>query len=111
MGGLWEWLAVPMEQPEVFGSFHLWTAGIGVCLAVGLAWSLRRLPERSLFLLIGGIGFFLAAAEILKQCFLYEIVYHQRNSWWYFPFQLCSLPLYFCPAIPFMKKAMCGKPF
>ena len=111
MGTGWEWLAVPMEQPEVYGAFHLLAAGIGVCLAVTAAWWLRRLPEKAFLRLIGGIGFLLAAAEILKQCFLYEVVYHQSYAWWYFPFQLCSLPLYFCPVIPFLRKGAAREAF
>lgn len=58
MGTGWEWLAAPMEQPEVYGAFHLLVAGTGICLAVIAAWRLRRLPERAFLRLIGGIGFF-----------------------------------------------------
>lgn len=45
-------------------------------------------------------GFFLAATECWKQLFLYYVVNEQTCNWWYFPFQLCSLPMYFCLILP-----------
>ena len=29
---------------------------------------------------------------------------HRHYDWWYFPFQLCSLPMYLCLVLPFLKK-------
>ena len=104
MDGWLAWLAAPMEQPPLFGSFHILVAGTGVLAAAFLAWALRNIPERTLWWILGGLGILLAAGEILKQFFLYAIVYHQQYAWWYFPFQLCSLPLYFCPFLPLLRK-------
>ena len=42
-------------------------------------------------------GLFLCAAEIWKQLYLYFFVFHSYNIW-YLPWQLCSMPLYLCPA-------------
>ncbi|MCD8084458.1 MAG: YwaF family protein [Clostridiales bacterium] len=49
-------------------------------------------------------GLFLAACEIYKQLFLYLAVNGGRYDWWYFPFQLCSLPMYLCLIIPVLKE-------
>ncbi len=103
MDGFLTWLAAPMEQPALWGPFHIGTAGTGVLAAVFLAWALRKLPERALFRVLGALGVLLAASEAFKQLFLYEIVYHRQYAWWYFPFQLCSLPLYFCPWFPWLR--------
>ena len=35
--------------------------------------------------------------------FLYYVVNQEKYDWWYFPFQLCSLPMYFCLLLPLVK--------
>lgn len=52
-----------------------------------------------------GCGVFLAVSETYKQLFLYFIIQHRTYDWWFFPFQLCSLPLYLCLLLPFLKNA------
>ena len=48
-------------------------------------------------------GVFLAVSEVYKQIFLYVAVNHEHYNWWFFPFQLCSLPMYLCLVFPFLK--------
>lgn len=64
---------------------------------------LRSLPDRTVDRVLFGCGLFLAASETYKQLFLYYIINHHRYDWWFFPFQLCSLPMYLCLALPFLK--------
>ncbi len=47
-------------------------------------------------------GLFLSACELYKQIFIYVAVNHGYYDWWYFPFQLCSLPMYLCLLLPFL---------
>ena len=47
-------------------------------------------------------GWLLAVLEIYKQLFLYYIVNGGHYDWWYFPFQLCSVPMYLCILLPFV---------
>lgn len=44
-----------------------------------------------------GTGLFLCVLELWKQLVLWLFVYEGRYNVWYVPFQLCSMPLYFCP--------------
>ena len=44
----------------------------------------------------------LALMELYKQAFLYVIEFHGHFDWWYFPFQLCSIPMYICLAAPLL---------
>lgn len=53
-----------------------------------------------------GCGVFLAATEIAKQLVLAFIVEPGAYDWWYFPFQLCSIPMYLCLLLPWMPKNM-----
>lgn len=48
-------------------------------------------------------GIFMLASELWKQYTLTFIVGHGVYDWWYFPFQLCSLAMYFCLSLPFIK--------
>ncbi|MDD3142528.1 MAG: YwaF family protein [Lachnospiraceae bacterium] len=49
-----------------------------------------------------GCGLLLVAMELYKQIFLFNIISHGHYNWWYFPFQLCSIPMYLCIIIPFV---------
>ncbi len=44
-------------------------------------------------------GMVMLASEIWKQWILTFTLNHGSYNWWYFPFQLCSIPMYVCLAI------------
>ena len=48
-------------------------------------------------------GLLLAVSEIWKQWCLTVVVNKGVYDWWYFPFQLCSLPMYLLPVFPWVK--------
>lgn len=52
----------------------------------------KETQDRILF----GIGLILLLGELYKQLFLYYCINNGAYDWWYFPFQLCSLPMYLC---------------
>lgn len=64
---------------------------------------LRDLPETTIDHILFSCGIFLAVTELYKQLFLFYIINHQSYDWWFFPFQLCSLPMYLCLMIPFLS--------
>lgn len=45
-------------------------------------------------------GILMAASEIWKQLTLTFLINHGSYDWWYFPFQLCSIPMYICLILP-----------
>lgn len=47
-------------------------------------------------------GILMLLSEIWKQWCLTFILNHGHYNWWYFPFQLCSVPMYLCLAIPWV---------
>ncbi len=95
--------AWPMEAPRPYSAFHLYLTAAGVLTAFLLARRLSRTlrPVRILFL----CGLLLAFSEVYKQLFLYYIVDGEQYDWWYFPFQLCSVPMYLCLLLPLVQKA------
>lgn len=110
--------AWPMTPPAPWSPFHI------ILSLLGLAWSmcLTRLlcrkyssgdfqgsgtgADRAAFIL-WTCGLILAASELYKQLFLYQVVNNGRYDWWYFPFQLCSTPMYLCLVYPLLPQ---GRP-
>ncbi len=50
-------------------------------------------------------GILMFLSELWKQWCLTYIVNSGTYDWWYFPFQLCSIPMYICLFLPFAKHA------
>lgn len=48
-------------------------------------------------------GILLLTSELWKQLSLTFLINNGNYIWWYFPFQLCSIPMYVCLSIPFIK--------
>lgn len=59
-----------------------------------------ELSDRLLFL----CGFLMLCSEIWKQYVLTFVLGGGSYNWWYFPFQLCSIPMYLCLAYPFVAR-------
>lgn len=93
-----------MTTPVPYSLFHIAFVAVGLIVAVFLSYyTAQKLKKRRIFFLLFFCGFFLAATESWKQLFLYYVVNDQVYNWWYFPFQLCSLPMYFCLLLPFVR--------
>ncbi len=50
------------------------------------------------------LGVLLLFMEIWKQCYLYFVYFSGHYDVWYFPFQLCSTPMYLCILSPLFKE-------
>lgn len=48
-------------------------------------------------------GLIMAISELWKQLYLTYFLNHGTYNWWYFPFQLCSIPMYVLLALPFVR--------
>jgi hypothetical protein len=105
---------------SLFGSFHIILAIASVMTAVMAARFAARFVRvgagasdiansidadarrRRLDILLLLIGMLLAMLETFKQIYLYFSSGNTAYDWWYFPFQLCSVPMYLCALIPFV---------
>lgn len=101
---LLSYTAWEMETPKAYGPLHLSFMLIGFAVSVLLAWRLCRIGERGNRILILSVGVFLLISEVYKQL-LYELVLEPEPDyrWGNFPFQLCSIPMYLCLMLPFIK--------
>ena len=93
--------AWPMEAKLPYSPFHLILTAAGCALAVSCALWCARSPRIRPSRLLASCGLSLALLELYKQGFLWEIVFRHTYNWWYFPFQLCSVPMYLCLLYPF----------
>lgn len=64
---------------------------------------LMKCTIRTSNIVLFGTGLFLLITEIYKQLFYYYIVSPGEYSWWIFPFQICSTPMYLMLILPFIK--------
>lgn len=90
-----------METPRPYSAFHMVFGTTGILTAVFLARRLAKKPASQVLFISSLI---LAASELFKQGFLYYIVGGMSYDWWYFPFQLCSVPMYLGLLYPVIKK-------
>lgn len=90
-----------MDRPELFSWFHIIAALTTTALAVILARLLSKNYRTGILVIAGWI---LIALEVYKQLFIYYIVNNGEYNWWFFPFQLCSVPMYLCVLLPFIPE-------
>lgn len=100
-----------MDTPQLFGAFHIAASVITAAVAAALAvFFARRVmdadePFKRLVKILSAAGVVFVLLEIYKQFFLYYIVNGEVYDWWFFPFQLCSVPMYLCILLPAMVPA------
>ena len=93
-----------MEQFKPYGAMHLCFFFAGLTLSVALAYLLRNTTERQNKIFLFSLGVYMALAETYKQFFYYCIVDGGKYNWYEFPFHLCSVPIYFCLLLPWLKE-------
>ena len=94
------------EKPFAFGGFHLSCLLLCVIFATffgifGARWG-RGSYDRLVFLF--GISFLWL--ELYKQLYSFLVLWNGRYDWGIFPFQFCSLPIYFCLIVPFLREGV-----
>ena len=105
---------------SLFGGFHIILTIVSVLAAVMAAWFAARFvpgsassggvvagvdpknSKRRLDMILLLTGMLLAMLETFKQIYLYFSSGSSAYDWWYFPFQLCSVPMYLCALVPFV---------
>lgn len=98
------WTAYKFEvKPMAYGTLHLTFFIIGLAVVIGLCLLLRRKNQRTLDWILFGTGAFLILTEIYKQLFYAYVIADGGYTWWIFPFQLCSIPMYLTVLLPFVK--------
>lgn len=89
-----------MDAPKLFGSFHFIASLAAAIIAVVFAVAVSKRKNIKTVRVLAIAGWILVILEIWKQLFLFYIVNNGAYDWWYFPFQLCSVPMYLCIFLP-----------
>lgn len=94
-----------METPQLFGSFHIIASLLAAALAVLLAvfFARRAKSEARVIRILAVTGWIMIILEVYKQLFLYHVVNGGAYDFWFFPFQLCSVPMYLCIILPALR--------
>ena len=103
MDRFFESISWPMEPFPAYGAFHILYTLIGFALCALAAWKLRRISDKAAGWMLFGLGLLLAVSEVLKQLFYFFVMRDNSYSWGDFPFQLCSIPMYMCLIVPWLK--------
>lgn len=94
---------ITMKTPRPYGALHLTFFICGLLFSLFAAKRLQNANEKTNRRLIFGIGLFLTVAEIYKQLYFYIVIGNGSYIWEVLPFQPCSIAMYLCLALPFIK--------
>ena len=98
-----ESISWPMEPPPAYGAFHILFTSIGFIVCGLSAWKLRRVNDKVIGFILFACGLILSISEVFKQFFCYYVIADNTYYWSEFPFQLCSIPMYMCLFVPWLK--------
>lgn len=97
-------------EPSSYGLFHITFTLVGFALCAVIAWRLRNVGEKQSKAVLVTSGIILVLLEIYKQLlYHFNIDTSEGYTWWIFPFQLCSVPMYLCLIAPFVRNASIRK--
>ena len=92
------WLQGTMETPTVFGWYHIMCLGILVALCFAVGFISRKASDKTVRIVLLITTAILLIFEVIKQVvFAFEYndgVVTWDYSWYAFPFQFCSVPMY-----------------
>lgn len=94
------------ERPEMFGTLHLAYIALTILFGCIAIYHIRNKSEKYLLKLLQCLGLFMIISEIIKQFFCYFYIYGKEIDLTYFPWQLCSMAMYFAFIVPYLKGKM-----
>lgn len=103
MCGIVNKTAFMIDKLKPYGLVHLSYFIIGVLVSILIAKKFQNISIKTLNKIVFGFGLFLLISEIYKQLFYTCYIGEGLYQWWIFPFQLCSIPIYLCLVMPFIK--------
>lgn len=113
LDAFFESVAWPITPPPAYGAFHILFTLIGFALCGFSSWKLRHISDQAAGRILFFCGLVLSLSEVFKQFFCYYVIADNTYHWGEFPFQLCSVPMYMCLFVPFLRpgqfrRAMCS---
>ena len=98
---------IAQEEPSSGGAFHLMWCGITLAFTLVLCIALANAADKKIRITIFSLWVVMLAFEIYKQVFFSADMVDGNlvlsYNWSYFPFQLCSTPLYVLPFLALLR--------
>jgi hypothetical protein len=92
-----------IETPKAYGLFHLGFLIIGLAIVITLAIVLRRGGNKQHKIVFLSVSILLIIIETYKQLYFTYVLY-DSYAWYAFPLQMCSMPIYLCLILAFLKE-------
>ncbi len=92
-----------MIKPMPYGTFHLSFLFLSILVLIIFCRRFKPKNERQNNRILFFIGVFLLVLEIYKQFYFTYTIGGGHYVWAVFPFQPCSIPMYLCIILPFIK--------
>lgn len=76
-----------------------------IAIANVFVWGLvKNMTEEKAIGILHRLGIIMLIAEVFKQIFCYHYVFDRTINLWFFPWQLCSMPMYLSFVIRYLKE-------
>ena len=92
-----------MIKPTPYGSFHLSFLILSIVALFVFCRFFKSKNERRSNQILFFVGLFLLVLEIYKQIYFTLVIGNGYYIWAVFPLQPCSIPMYLCLLVPFIK--------
>lgn len=105
---LYEIMNTAVDVPESYGTYHLTCAALTLIIAVLLVATFKNAKEKTVRVITAIMWIIIVILEVVKQL-LFSVYIDASGSfgwdysWYSFPFQFCSSPLYILPIVAFAK--------
>lgn len=92
------------NKPTLFGKYHILSLISIVLFNIIFYHMIKNKDENYLLKIFNRLGLFMIISEIFKQWFCFEYVFDKQINLWFFPFQVCSLAMYFSFILKYLNK-------
>lgn len=83
-----------MAEVKPYSLFHLVFFATGIICILIITNTTSKFDQKKSDMFLFCLGIFLLMTEVYKQLFYYYVITPYDYSWWIFPFQMCSIPMY-----------------
>lgn len=92
------------NKPTLFGKYHILSLVLIVLFNIIFYYFVRNKKEKTLLNILNKLGLLMIISEVFKQWFCFKYVFDSQINLWFFPFQVCSLAMYFAFILVYLKE-------
>lgn len=92
------------EKPTLFGKYHILSLVLIILFNIIFYYVVKGKDNKKLLNIFNKLGLFMMISEVFKQWFCYVYVFDRQINLWFFPFQVCSLAMYFSFILKYLSE-------